>query len=791
MPFSAASYIREHRDEIIRAWEESLAASDEDVRLHGPALRDHLPGLLLELAAVLEAGDVAPTGALRGLAGEHALTRLDRAYGLSQLIREFRVLRETLLRLLLTCEAEEQARAGATHVAHRVVELATLNSALDEAVTSVVEQFVDERDRRAARAEHSLKESESRFRALADGSPVLIWVTDREGRIEFVNRAYCEFFGVTLEQVRAGGWVPLVHPDDAPVYLDAFARALREGTPFRAQARVRRADGAWRWVESYGAPRLAPDGVVLGVAGSSPDVTEAKDAADAIRASEERLKRILRHASAGLWEWHPGEETFTWSEENFDLFGVSRDETLSVHMLRDRIAEADLPHLRSTVRAVVDGRDPEFRSEFRVRHPDRGIRWILTVGRIERAADGARPLIAGLNLDITERKRAERELQEADQRKAEFLGVLSHELRNPLAPIRNSIYLLEHAAPDSEQAARAKEVLRRQTEHLTHLVDDLLDVTRISRGKIQLQRGPLDLREIVRKTTDDLHSVFKKAGVELRVEYATFGPVWIDADATRMAQVLGNLLNNAVKFTAHGGSVIVSVGAGSGGAELSVRDTGVGIEPEALERMFEPFTQAERTLARTQGGLGLGLALVRGLVELHGGTVEAKSEGLGRGAEFLVRLPITAVTADAPLHLDAPAGAGGLTILVIEDNLDAGETLVDILEMAGNRAQVARDGRSGIELAHALRPDVVLCDIGLPDIDGFEVARTLRADAALERTQLVALSGYAQAEDRERGRAAGFDAHLAKPPDIDQLLQLLRARSTGARPELSPALGRT
>ncbi|HYD51991.1 MAG TPA: PAS domain S-box protein, partial [Gemmatimonadaceae bacterium] len=718
-----------------------------------------------------------------------------------------------------------------------------------------------------------------------------------------------EFFGVTLEQVRAGGWASVVHPDDASTYLQGFASALREAKPFRAQARVRRADGAWRWVESYGAPRIAPDGAAVGMAGSSPDVTETKEADDAVRASEERLHRILRHASAGLWEWRPGEETFTWSDENHDLFGVPRGERLSVRMWPDRIAETDLPRLRSTVRAVIEGREPEFRSEFRVHHPTRGTRWVLTVGRIEHRADGAPPLIAGLNLDITERKRAEeavreqerryrslfestldavyvtrhdgaildanraacelhqmtveeirargraglvvddeplraaldrraaaggargeltmrrkdgstfpvevesvivdsraaeftafvvardvserkraeRDLRDADRRKAEFLGVLSHELRNPLAPIRNSIYLLEHAAADSEQVARAREVLRRQTEHLTRLVDDLLDITRISRGKIQLQRGPLDLREIVRKTTDDLHSVFERAHVQLGVEYATIGPVWIDADPTRMAQVLANLLTNAVKFTAHGGAVTVRVAAASGVAQLSVRDTGVGIEPEAIERMFEPFTQAERTLARTQGGLGLGLALVRGLVELHGGTIDARSEGLGRGAEFVVHLPLASVAAQAPSPADAGARAGGLTILVIEDNPDAGETLVDILALSGNHVRIATDGRSGVALAHALRPDVVLCDIGLPDIDGYEVARALRTDAALERTQLIALSGYAQPEDRERGRTAGFDAHLAKPPDVDELLQLLRARSAGTPPENAPA----
>jgi CheY-like chemotaxis protein len=228
-----------------------------------------------------------------------------------------------------------------------------------------------------------------------------------------------------------------------------------------------------------------------------------------------------------------------------------------------------------------------------------------------------------------------------------------------------------------------------------------------------------------------------------------------------------------VKFTASGGSVAVSVIAKAGEAELCVRDNGLGMEPASVERMFEPFAQAEQTLARTEGGLGLGLALVKGLVELHGGTVEARSEGIGRGAEFLVRLPLAEIGAEAGRERDAAAEAKPRAILVIEDNLDAGDTLAEILELQGHRVHVARDGRSGLALAREQRPDVVLCDIGLPDIDGYEVARALRRDDILRGTHLIALSGYAQPEDRQRARDAGFDAHIAKPPDIDELMDVL------------------
>jgi two-component system CheB/CheR fusion protein len=363
-------------------------------------------------------------------------------------------------------------------------------------------------------------------------------------------------------------------------------------------------------------------------------------------------------------------------------------------------------------------------------------------------------------------------LREADRRKSEFLAVLSHELRNPLGPIRNSIFLLERSPPGGAQALRAQQILQRQTEHLTRLVDDLLDVTRISRGKIELHLQRIDLRETVRRTTDDLRGVFVAVGVALGVEYAAPGPVWIDADPTRIAQVLGNLLQNAAKFTPRGGSVQVVLGVRDGAAELAVHDDGAGMDPASIERMFEPFTQADRTLARSSGGLGLGLALVRGLVELHEGRVTARSEGLGRGAEFLVRLPLAA-PADRQDRPPPPEAAASRTILVIEDNDDGARSLADVLELEGHRVRIASDGRSGIALAREIKPEVVLCDIGLPDVDGYAVARALRREPALGGTRLVALSGYALPEDRERARQAGFDAHLAKPPDVGALMRAL------------------
>jgi CheY-like chemotaxis protein/two-component sensor histidine kinase len=295
---------------------------------------------------------------------------------------------------------------------------------------------------------------------------------------------------------------------------------------------------------------------------------------------------------------------------------------------------------------------------------------------------------------------------------------------------------------------------------------------RIRSGKVQLERERFDLRDIVRKTSDDLRSIFEQCALEIRVEQPV-GPVWVDGDAMRLAQVLGNLLQNAAKFTPAGGVVTVRLAASGQEAFLSVHDTGVGMTPGQEDRMFEPFEQGGQGVARTRGGLGLGLALVKGLTEMHAGAVSAKSDGPGRGSEFLITLPI-AEPPSPPTQTKRRPQTPSQLVLIIEDNVDAGQTLADVLEMSGHRARVARDARSGLKLARELKPDLILCDIGLPGMDGYEFTRIARADPALARTRLVAVTAYAQPEDRDRALQAGFDDRLPKPASPDRLDSLLR-----------------
>lgn len=399
-------------------------------------------------------------------------------------------------------------------------------------------------------------------------------------------------------------------------------------------------------------------------------------------------------------------------------------------------------------------------------------------GTIQEADDVARVLH---RTSVLLQERTESLLQ-ADQRKDEFIAILAHELRNPLAPVRTAVEIVRRINDLQPAQRRACDVIARQVAHMARLIDDLLDVSRIARGKMALQRQRCDLAAIVRQTACDYRDSVQSQGLSLVVD-AGAAPVWVDGDPARLAQMVANLLSNAQRFTERGGRVTVCVRPDEATRQVrvSVQDTGIGIAPQVLARLFDPFSQAHQDLARSKGGLGLGLALTRGLAQLHGGTVEACSEGLGHGARFTLLIPMLA-SAVAGADRSAPTQALAadtthrpLKILVIEDNVDAAQSLGDLLTLIGHAVRLAFDGESGVRAAQADRPDVVISDIGLPGaLDGYAVAARLRALPQLAGIRLIALSGYADASARERARASGFDAHIAKPADLGQMEAALR-----------------
>jgi signal transduction histidine kinase/CheY-like chemotaxis protein len=414
-------------------------------------------------------------------------------------------------------------------------------------------------------------------------------------------------------------------------------------------------------------------------------------------------------------------------------------------------------------RAVVERRDFSLRAE-RTTEDEIGV-----------LADAINRMLADLEREIGERRGAEEALRLVDRRKDEFLATLAHELRNPLAPISNALHLLHGAGAEAQGQARA--VIERQVRQLVRLVDDLLDVSRITTGKLVLRRERVELRAVGAAALEAAEPLVRARRHRLGVELPPAG-VTVTADATRLAQVLLNLLNNAAKFTGPGGELSFRLAVSQGEVLARVRDNGIGIAPELREQIFQMFWQADRSLERTTTGLGVGLALSRKLVELHGGTLTVESEGPGRGAEFTVRLPALDLHAQPPAR-SAPAhgeAARRQRVLIVDDNEDYALSMAKILEAMGHEVRVAHDGLAGLEAAQAFRPDVALLDIGMPRLNGYELAKRLRAAPATAATLLVAVTGWGQQSDRQLARDAGFDEHLVKPVDIARLMAVITAR---------------
>jgi PAS domain S-box-containing protein len=501
------------------------------------------------------------------------------------------------------------------------------------------------------------------------------------------------------------------------------------------------------------------------------DVTERTRVERELRESKHGFAKAEALTRAGHWTVDPATFTVRASDGLLQILRMSPGE-VSVAAWENLIHPEDRREAMTLLyRAALEGTPWDL--EHRLLFPDGSLAWVRTVGEAVPRGEGELPLLYGTTQDITDRKLTEEALRESSRRKSEFLAVLSHELRNPLAPIRNCLSILERATPGGEQAARALRIIDRQVSQLTRLVGDLLDVTRITRGTIELVRERFELNELARQTAEDHRSDFTAAGVTLEVVLAPTA-VWVHGDRTRVAQIIGNLLQNAAKFTPPGGhtALAIATDAPAGRTTITVADSGRGLAPEILPRLFEAFTQADTTLDRSQGGLGLGLALVKGLVEMHGGTIAAASAGVGRGATFTVTLP-SAGQQPGATPPDSVAVTAPRRVLIIEDNADAADTLRELLTLEGHVVTVAATGAEGLALARHSPPDVVLCDIGLPGMDGYAVARSLRSDAAFAGVALVALTGYARAEDVLKARAAGFDAHLAKPPTMEALTRVL------------------
>lgn len=617
-----------------------------------------------------------------------------------------------------------------------------------------------------------LHESEARIRAFADAVPAMLWETDPTGHCTFLSREWYSFTGQTEAEALGLGWTSATHPDDQAEAARIFLRANTSREEFRLEYRLRGARGEYRWALDVGRPRFTATGEYLGMVGAVIDIDERKQAEEAFTASEVRRQLALEAAEVGMWHVDLATGAIQSDARFRTIFGAAVADYPELFAI---IHPGDVPAVQEAIAAATRPDDPApYAIEYRIVQPDGSLRWIAAKGRSHIDASGSinrAVSFDGTVADITDRKNAEEErerlvgrLQEQDQRKNEFLATLAHELRNPLAPIRNGLQIMRLGTGDAQAIERVREMMERQLGHMVHLIEDLLDLSRISRGKIELRSERVDLAQAIAQAVEANRPAISKCDQELLVDLFP-GRIIVQGDLTRLAQVFSNLLNNASKFTGRGGRIELTVRHVEGEAIVSVRDNGIGISAHMLPLVFDMFSQAESNLERSHGGLGIGLSIVKRLVEMHGGAVEARSEGLGSGSEFVVHLPVASgMAVPAATDQEEPiADSGRKRILVVDDNRDAADSLAMMLTMTGNHTLTAYDGFEALDVAARFKPDLVLLDIGMPKVNGYEVCRRLRQEAGTSGAMIVALTGWGQEEDKRRSLEAGFDAHLVKP----------------------------
>lgn len=498
---------------------------------------------------------------------------------------------------------------------------------------------------------------------------------------------------------------------------------------------------------------------------------QAELQAQALREKESRLRFVLEAARLGAWDLNITAGTLECSDMCKRIFGRPLDRPFPYEELLSAIHPDDRGLAREAVAAALRNHS-DYDVEYRVIWPNQTVHWILSRGQFENpAAEQLR--MSGITLDVTMLKQAEADLREADRRKDEFLATLAHELRNPLAPIRNGLQVLRMSNELGAESAEIRELMERQANHLVHLVDDLMEVSRVSRGKVELRREVIALSVIVESALEMSKAIVDDAEHGLVINLPN-EPVLLYGDQVRLSQVIANLLTNAAKYMDIGGRIELSAKLDAGEVEISVRDAGLGIPLDMLPRVFEIFTQMEHTRHHSQGGLGIGLALAKSLVEMHGGTIYATSAGLGKGSTFVVRLPEAASPTDRArpsAEVEPPLPA--CNVIILDDTRAALFVLEKLLKAMGQNVKATSSASTALEWAREELPDIIISDIGMPEVDGYEFARRVRAIPELRGTLLVALTGYGQQSDRKRAQEAGFDRHLVKPVSVDELHSLL------------------
>jgi PAS domain S-box-containing protein len=634
--------------------------------------------------------------------------------------------------------------------------------------------------RRAERERVSQLLTTSLLASIIESSDDAIIGKSLDGIIQSWNAAAERLFGYTAAQA-VGRHISLVIPPDRLDEEDHIIASLKAGQRIEHFETERvRSDGHRITVSLTISPIKDDAGTVVGASKIVRDVSDRKRA----EAEREKFVTLVESSTDFIGMCDLRGVPFFVNRAGLEMVGLDDMEAArSVPVQSFFFPEDQARIMQEFFPLVLEKGHGEI--EVRFRHFKTGAAIWMAYKVLTLPDVAGRPIaFATVSQDVTERKRLEdnlirlaADLSEADRRKNEFLAMLAHELRNPLAPISNTVQALHLGGGDADTLRSASQMLQRQVGQMSRLVDDLLDMSRITRGKIELRKGRVELAPIIQQAVEAVRALYRSLDHELTVTLPP-RPVHLDADPARLAQVVGNLLSNAGKFTDKGGHVWLTVEEHGTQAVIRVRDNGIGIAAEHHPRLFEMFAQVDTSLERSRDGLGIGLTLVKTLVELHGGTVDVRSDGPGRGSEFTVRLPVLIETArDAPpTTVVAPVPAASRRVLIVDDSEDGAESLAMLLEFGGHTTYQAHDGVAALEAANRLRPDAVLLDIGLPGLNGYEVCSRIRNEPWGKRILLVALTGWGQDEDRHRSREAGFDAHMVKPVDFDVLFKLLASR---------------
>jgi PAS domain S-box-containing protein len=618
--------------------------------------------------------------------------------------------------------------------------------------------------------------------SIVDSSDDAIISKSLDGIVLSWNAAAERLFGYTAGNA-IGRHISFLIPADRISEEDTIIARMRSGERVDHFDTIRlRSDGRPVEVSLTISPIRDAQGRVVGASKIARDISERKRTEARLRIADERLRLALDSAELGAWHIDPTPNVLT-SDQRFRLIFHGSTAPITYEQAFAAIHPDDRARIRDSVAAATRLVDPvPYAEEYRVVHPDGSIRWVFGKGRANFDMFETGPRLVsfdGTIADVTQRRQMENDLRriaatlsESDRRKTEFLATLAHELRNPLAPIRNAVQVMK-LSREPETVDRSLSLMERQLGQMVRLVDDLMDVSRISRGQIELRKARVELTAVLQSAIETTRPLIEQMKHTLNVAFPKQS-LLVDADFTRLAQAFVNLLNNAAKYNDRGGRIDLSVCREGSQATVSVKDSGIGIAPEQLTHVFEMFTQVDRSLERSQGGLGIGLTLVKRLIEMHGGTVSAKSEGLGNGSEFVVTLPL--VLDDSALAKDEPDDrtmTASLRVLNVDDNRDGAESLAMLLNIMGTETRTAYDGEEGVRLANEFRPDVVLLDIGLPKLNGFEACRRIRESSWAKKTVLIAVTGMGHEDDRRRSREAGFDYHMVKPVDPQDLMKLL------------------